>query len=400
MAKVTTLADFFPIQLGVLKENLPLTFSLYVYLSLNQRLVQLRRPDELLEEGFLQLYGGRGIAQLYVKNEEKNAYVEYIRKEKEKENEEKAAEAIKELEAKTQMFEEMQKKEKKEQDPGELPIEGAFTKDPEAPELPPEIELKEEQVAEIKEAVQAMMSGNAEERAEAMADAAALAQAVATEGESKQSLFTDLWQSSAEEKFDGHAKNISTFAVVFAMGMGYNNRDVVKSLSLAGLVHDLGVCQIDIETVRTPQELRSKEQKVLFEDHMRATIEMLAGLRLGLPLEVLKILAMHHEKFDGTGYPKKLKNWDVDAMAQILSMADVFDGMIRGRYDGKERTLTEAFKDVVTLEKSKIFPQYYNPDLFNKLVKWVETQSDTNILTEADKIVAETLDHNLKKPAA
>jgi HD-GYP domain-containing protein (c-di-GMP phosphodiesterase class II) len=244
------------------------------------------------------------------------------------------------------------------------------------------------------------MKGNEEKREEAMEAVAEMAKAVTLEGESKQSLFTDLWQNSAEEKFDGHAKNISTFAVVFAMGMGYKNRDVVKCLSLAGLVHDLGVCQIDIDTVRTPQELRTKEQKVLFEDHMRATLEMLAGLRLGLPLDVLKILAMHHEKFDGTGYPKKLKNWEVEPLAQILSMADIFDGMIRGRFDGKKRTLTEAFKDIVTIEKSKIFPQYYNPDHFNKLVKWVETQADTAILTEADKIVAETLDHNLKKPAA
>ena len=400
MAQVVTLADFFPIQLGVLKENLPVTFGLFVYLPLNKRIVQLRRAGEMLEGGFLLLYGQRGIAQLYVSKKEQPAYVEYIRKEKEKENEEKAAEAFKDLEAKTQMFEELQKKGKADLAPDELPIEGAFTKEEGAPELPAEIELKEEQTAEIKEAVQAMMTGTEEERTRGMADAAALAQAVATEGESKQSLFTDLWQSSAEEKFDGHAKNISTFAVVFAMGMGYKNRDVVKCLSLAGLVHDLGVCQIDVETVRTPQELRTKEQKVLFEDHMRATIEMLAGLRLGLPMEVLKILAMHHEKFDGTGYPKKLKNWDVDTLAQILSMADIFDGMIRGRFDGKERSLTEAFKDIVTIEKSKIFPQYYNPDLFNKLVKWVETQADTNILTEADKIVAETLEHNLKKPAA
>ena len=66
MAQVTALDEFFPIQLGVLKEGLPVTFGLFVYLPLNKRIVQLRRDQELLEEGFLALYGNRGIAQLYV----------------------------------------------------------------------------------------------------------------------------------------------------------------------------------------------------------------------------------------------------------------------------------------------------------------------------------------------
>ena len=401
MAQVTALDEFFPIQLGVLKEGLPVTFGLFVYLPLNKRIVQLRRDQELLEEGFLALYGNRGIAQLYVAKKDRDAYVEYIRIAKEQENEEKSEKAFEELEEKAKLYDDLKDgKAPLDDDPSAPPLEGAFSKEEGAPELPPEIELNEEQAAEIKDAVQGLMKADEEERGKAMDAIGATAKEIALEGESNGSLFTELWQSSAEEKFDGHAKNISTFAVVFALGIGYKNRDVVQCLSLAGLMHDIGICQIDIDTVRTPQELRTKEQKVLFEDHMRATLEMLAGLRLGLPLDALKILAMHHEKFDGTGYPKKLKNWEVEPLAQILSMADIFDGMIRGRFDGKKRTLTEAFKDVVKIEKSKIFPQYYNPDLFNKLVKWVETQSDTAILTEADKIVAETLDHNLKKPAA
>ena len=105
MAQVTALDEFFPIQLGVLKEGLPVTFGLFVYLPLNKRIVQLRRDQELLEEGFLALYGNRGIAQLYVAKKTATP-IEYIRIAKEQENEENRK-AFEELEEKAKLYDDL-----------------------------------------------------------------------------------------------------------------------------------------------------------------------------------------------------------------------------------------------------------------------------------------------------
>lgn len=400
MAKLTTLDQFFPIQIGVLREGTEIPFALFVYLPLNKRIIQFRHKQDLIDAGFGEVYTGKGLQQFFVPNLDQKAYIAYLEQFQEKRNEEAAAAAAEEIEKKQKAFEEQAAAGKKPVDEDGVEIEAAFDKDPDAPELPPEVELDEEQKEAVQETVKELMTAAPAEQAKAMEKMADIAKEVVLEGEKKQSLFTDLWQESAQENFDGHAKNIASFSVVFAMGMGFKNRDTLKNLSLAGLIHDVGISQIDLETARATETERTKEQKTAYEDHLRYTLEMLSGMSITLNPELLKMLGGHHEKFDGTGYPKHIKNWDVDSLAQVLSMADIFDGMIRGRHDGKERTLTEAFQDIVKVEKSKIFPQYYNPDLFNKLVRWVEGQSDTKILQEADQVVAETMDHQLKENKA
>jgi HD-GYP domain-containing protein (c-di-GMP phosphodiesterase class II) len=388
MATVNNLDNFFPIQPGILKEGQPIPFSLYIYLPLNQRIIRFRSPEDLIDDGFVIKYQDRGIAQFFVLIMDEKKYLEYIRQHQEALAEAASDEAVKALEELAPQADGTVP-----QKPGEPPPTPAFEADPGVPAPPPLVELNEDQKATVKDNIKALANSKepsavakATEELRKVVDAEVLA------GESKQSLFTDMWEKSASKNFDGHSKNVSTYAVVFALGLGYNDRSLLKSMALAAIMHDIGVSQIDIDIVRTPAEKRSPEAKLKFENHMRHTLEMLSNMNLSLTPGLIKILGQHHEKFDGTGYPKKLKNWDVDQYAQILSMADIFDQMIRGLYDGVKRSLTEAFSTIAVLEKSKIFPQYYNPDLFKKLVHWVENQTDTKILKEADQVVKETLD--------
>jgi HD-GYP domain-containing protein (c-di-GMP phosphodiesterase class II) len=91
---------------------------------------------------------------------------------------------------------------------------------------------------------------------------------------------------------------------------------------------------------------------------------------------VLAILSQHHEKFDGTGYPKGLKGFSVDDISQLLSIADLVDTVGSGHWDGKERTLKETLEEIETMEKSRTFPEHFNPEVYAAVMRWVRSIPD------------------------
>lgn len=369
--------------LGILREDEVIPFKLYLVLTANKRIILFRRDEDTIEQGFKDIYAGKGLTVFYVPVADEQKYVAYIKSLQDKKDEDVAIEVLANLEKKDPTY------------------EAPFEKDPEVETPPPEeVTVTEEQNIKLQESFKNLDSKDENKRKEGETQAQELIEAIVLEGENKKSLFTELWQDSKKDELQGHAINIATYACVFGLGMGLISRDTLKNLAMAGLLHDLGVSQIDSDVVRIPQEKRTPRENLEFHQHLQFTLEMILPLKMALSPELLKALGGHHEKFDGTGYPKHIKTFALENICQILSMADIFDGMIRGHYDGVKRTLTEAFQTIVKIEKSKIFPQYYNPDLFNKLVKWVETNADTKILEEADNIVQETVSAGVGHKAA
>jgi HD-GYP domain-containing protein (c-di-GMP phosphodiesterase class II) len=148
-----------------------------------------------------------------------------------------------------------------------------------------------------------------------------------------------------------HGVNVSVLAVAFGGAMGFMPVDL-KELGLAGLFHDVGKTGIPDPILNKPGRLTPKEFD-LIKMHPALGRRLLAGR--GLREAVLRGVAEHHEKFDGSGYPNGLAGEDVHPWGRILGVADIFDALT-SRRAYKDAMLPTKALGVLYGMRGKAFP--------------------------------------------
>ena len=94
------------------------------------------------------------------------------------------------------------------------------------------------------------------------------------------------------------------------------------------ILHDIGKLAVPDEILQKPSEL-SAEEWVIMRQHPVFAYEMLSNIPYLEP--ALDIPYCHHEKWDGTGYPRGLKNREIPLAARIFSVIDVWDALLSDR---------------------------------------------------------------------
>ena len=98
----------------------------------------------------------------------------------------------------------------------------------------------------------------------------------------------------------------------------------IRLLGLGAMFHDIGKVDIPDRIVRKPEALTKHEQSLL---HMHCAYGVETGRKLGMQNEVLQVIAQHHERMDGSGYPKGLKGNDCYLLARIVAIANAYDNL-------------------------------------------------------------------------
>lgn len=104
----------------------------------------------------------------------------------------------------------------------------------------------------------------------------------------------------------------------------------VKSLVFAGLVHDIGKAKVFFEILSKPGTL-DQDEMAQAKLHVLKSYEMLAETAQ-VPQEILLGVYEHHERVDGSGYPRQLTNDQISLFGKILALSDVYDALISDRY--------------------------------------------------------------------
>ena len=125
-----------------------------------------------------------------------------------------------------------------------------------------------------------------------------------------------------------HALNVSVHAMVFARFVGLSGVEV-RQLGLAGLLQDIGKVQIDYEVLSKPGPLSDTEFEHV-KAHVRNTLNLLR-VHKDFDASVLAIIAAHHERFDGTGYPRGLAGMRIPLAAEMAGIVDSYCAMTRER---------------------------------------------------------------------
>ena len=102
----------------------------------------------------------------------------------------------------------------------------------------------------------------------------------------------------------------------------------LRALAQGGIIHDVGKLEVPDQILGKPGRLTPEERAVI-EKHPVAGFEMCK--RLGFLPDELAIIRHHHERWDGTGYPDRLRGEQIPLLARVLSIADVYDAVTSTR---------------------------------------------------------------------
>ena len=125
----------------------------------------------------------------------------------------------------------------------------------------------------------------------------------------------------------GHQLRSADLARSIAMELGLD-QERIEGIRLAGSIHDIGKLSIPAEILSKPSKLTNIEFS-LVKEHPRSGYEMLKNIESPWPLA--EIVYQHHERIDGSGYPRHLKGDNIILEARIMGVADVVEAMASHR---------------------------------------------------------------------
>jgi HD-GYP domain-containing protein (c-di-GMP phosphodiesterase class II) len=414
MLKSKNIEDYFQAKLSDIKPGVTITFDMYLFFQQNRHLMLWRTKADPITDNFIDKYKSRGLQTVWIHKDDTEEYYRYLRPDfaaPKKPKLEKVPEPEPQPEAKI------------EQPPPE-PKKEIETKAKE-PEQVIEIEPKTEMGAKI---VAIMNMENVEEAKKATlismeakvllnqtASAMKMEDHVAAQQQAKKVIqdvisntanelsasVNEMWHLSESAPEINHATNVATYVVIFALAFGRIDQSLIADLAFAALVHDIGLSQIPFENIKTPWKRMTDDQLRMYAQHVKFTVDYISMFAPEVPQRVKAIIYQHHEKFDGSGYPQGLKGFKVDDVAQLLSIADVMESVSSGRWDGVQRTLKDTFALLESLEKVRSFPEYFNPEVFEAIMRWsrsVDAEKHTTV--EAMKTVKEQTKHLMRDKKA
>jgi len=138
-----------------------------------------------------------------------------------------------------------------------------------------------------------------------------------------------------------HSFQVTLYSVALAMKAGYNEKELGE-IGLGAMLHDIGKMALPVEILQKPGKLTDQEYEVV-KSHAEIGFEMLRK-QDEIPLLAAHCAFQHHERINGSGYPRGLKGDEIHPYARILAVCDVFDALTSNRVYRKPMLPHEALE--------------------------------------------------------
>ncbi len=166
-----------------------------------------------------------------------------------------------------------------------------------------------------------------------------------------------------------HSPYFSHIVMAIAHQMHLDEKQV-ESLKYASLLHDAGKADIPLEILTKPTKLTAKEFDIIKRHPVR-------GAQILRPLQILRpaipIIMHHHEKYDGTGYPSRLRKGQIPLGARIMAVADAFEAMVYGRPYRERVDADAAIKEIKKKSGTQFDPKVV--EAFLKIAKKIKSKN-------------------------
>jgi len=140
----------------------------------------------------------------------------------------------------------------------------------------------------------------------------------------------------------GHSERVVTYSLRLGREYGLNSEEM-KSLEFGSLLHDIGKIGVPDSILRKPAKL-TEEEWVLMREHPVHGQQILRGIEFLQGAS--RVVAQHHEQWDGSGYPLGLRGEDIDICARIFAVADAFDAITSDRVYRRGKPYEAAAKEL------------------------------------------------------
>lgn len=158
-----------------------------------------------------------------------------------------------------------------------------------------------------------------------------------------------------------HSVNVALISSIIGQWLKFSAEDI-RTLTLAGLLHDIGKLMIPMEILAKPGKLTETEYATM-KQHVNLGYAKLKEQNIDPRIKEAALL--HHEKCDGTGYPFGLKSDNISAAAKIIAIADVYDAMTAARVYRGAMCPFEVIRMMYQDAFTKFDPKYALPFLKN-----------------------------------
>jgi putative nucleotidyltransferase with HDIG domain len=140
----------------------------------------------------------------------------------------------------------------------------------------------------------------------------------------------------------GHQKRVASLSVTIARHLGWSD-EPIQALYMAAMVHDIGKVAVPAEILTKPTHLSELEMRMV-QEHAETGYQILKDIPF--PWPIAEMVRQHHERLDGSGYPRGLKGDQICAEARILAVADTIEAMATHRPYRAARGLVAAMDEI------------------------------------------------------
>lgn len=187
-----------------------------------------------------------------------------------------------------------------------------------------------------------------------------------------------------------HSMNVAILLANFGRYLGLE-RNVLKELTLGGLLHDVGKIMTPDEVLNKPGKLTDEEFGVM-RQHVVHSYDILSNTA-GITPTMLEVAANHHERLDGTGYPQRLKGDQLSLYTRMSGIVDVYDAVTADRVYKQGMQPTQAFRVLL-----KGIDQHFDAELVTKFIKCMGVYPVGTLVQLSNQRLAVVMQRNEQQP--
>jgi len=150
-----------------------------------------------------------------------------------------------------------------------------------------------------------------------------------------------------------HSTRVTDFTLKIAAKMGFSEKELGE-LELAAVLHDVGKIAVPESILNKPGKLTNEEFKLIQDHPVRGEAILSPVIELK---EIARIVRSHHERYDGNGYPDKLKGREIPLGARIMAIADTYDSITSERPYRKAASHRYAVKEIIACSGTQFDPE-------------------------------------------
>jgi len=160
----------------------------------------------------------------------------------------------------------------------------------------------------------------------------------------------------------GHSVNVSILLMIYTMSLAVDAEEI-RAVGIGGLLQDIGKAMIPDQILNKPAKLNI-EERMIMQEHVQHSQRILANTP-GISKISQHVIAEHHERRDGSGYPNQIDNSKISLHGQMAGIVDVYDALTA------ERPYEQSISPHKALNQLMARGHHFNQDLVHKFIHCV-----------------------------